>query len=373
MVLGMLVAALGPTLGALAEQTHSPLREISLLFIARSLGYMLGSIWVGSFYDRVRGNLLLSWGLVSSGLMVTLTPFIDNLWALILLFLLQGMTGSIVHVGGNTLLVWANRERLGPLLNGLHFIWGVGASLSPILMAQTMIRSGGITVGYIFLACLTLPVFFWLVRLPSPENMHQEERDPEDDAPLSLVILIGAFLFLYTGVEAGMGSWIYTFALGTNLMQAAEAAYLNSAFWGTLTLGRLAIIPLATRLRPRVILLMALSGALASVSILLLAGQSRGWIWVGVAGLGFSFASIFPTTLSFAERRMNLSGKLTGRFFACSSGGAMVLPWLIGQFYESRGPRVLLWAVWGGVFLAGIIFYFMVGFPRKTEVKAPAH
>ena len=42
--LGLTSASLGPTLPGLAEQTRTNIGEISFLFTARSLGYLLGSL-----------------------------------------------------------------------------------------------------------------------------------------------------------------------------------------------------------------------------------------------------------------------------------------------------------------------------------------
>ena len=55
-VLGLIVAALGPTLPLLAAQTHSSLSQISILFTVNSLGYIGGSLLSGRMYDRYPGQ-----------------------------------------------------------------------------------------------------------------------------------------------------------------------------------------------------------------------------------------------------------------------------------------------------------------------------
>ncbi|HZT57745.1 MAG TPA: MFS transporter [Pyrinomonadaceae bacterium] len=58
--------------------------------------------------------------------------------------------------------------------------------------------------------------------------------------------------------------------------------------------------------------------------------------------LGLSMASIFPTTLTFAGRRMTLDGQVTGWFIVGASAGSMLLPWTIGQLFERVGPRATM-------------------------------
>ena len=152
---------------------------------------------------------------------------------------------------------------------------------------------------------------------------------------MALVVLVALFFFLYVGAEVSFGGWIYTYALrqtgadfATDPQLSASAAYLASAFWGALTAGRLLAIPLALRLRARTILFFDLLGALLSVGALLIWPGVWNVIWAGTLGAGVCMASIFPTTLVLAERRMPLNGRVTGWFFVGAGAGGMGLPWL---------------------------------------------
>jgi MFS transporter, FHS family, Na+ dependent glucose transporter 1 len=53
-------------------------------------------------------------------------------------------------------------------------------------------------------------------------------------------------------------------------------------------------------------------------------------------------ASIFPSALALAQGRLRITGRVTGWFFVGASAGGMTLPWLIGQFFESVGPRATM-------------------------------
>ena len=49
---------------------------------------------------------------------------------------------------GNTLLVWVHPARVGPVMNALHFFFGLGAFLSPILIAWAMRGTGDLIHAY---------------------------------------------------------------------------------------------------------------------------------------------------------------------------------------------------------------------------------
>jgi fucose permease len=361
--LGLVTASLGPTLPGLAENTRSQLGEISFLFTTRSLGYLLGSVLGGRLYDRVRGHPLMAAVLFVMAAMAALIPLIPLLWLLAVVLLVLGMAEATVDVGGNTLLVWVHRHKVGPFMNGMHFFFGVGSFLSPIIIAQAMLIGGDIAWAYWALALLILPAAIWLLRWPSPMAQRASQDDAAGDLPQTnplLVALIALFFFLYVGAEVGFGGWVFTYAVTLDLSDETAAAYLTSAFWGALTLGRLLTIPIAARVRPRFILLGALLGCLASLGVILSWPSSLTVLWLGAFGLGFSMASIFPTTISLAERRMTITGRVTSWFFVGASIGGMSLPWLIGQLFETVGPRAMMFAILVDLILAVGIFIALI-------------
>lgn len=366
--LGLVSASLGPTLPALAETTNSLLSQISILFTARSAGYLLGSFVSGQVYDRVAGHPVMVALLLMLAGTLALVPLIPVLWLLAVLLLLVGFAEGMVDVGGNTLLVWVHKGKVGPFMNGLHFFFGVGAFLAPIIIAQTMLVSGTVRWPYWIVAALMLPGAIWLGRAKSPERQLVPEAEQGSATNALMVFLSALFLFMYVGAEISFGGWIYTYALKLGIASESAAAYLTSGFWGALTGGRLLAIPIAARARPSRMLLADLLGCIASVGTILLFPHSSTAVWIGALGLGFSMASIFPTTLSFAERRMTITGKVTSFFFIGASSGGMLLPWLIGQLFEKIGPQVTMIAIFTNLLLALTVFVFLMRFSRRQEL-----
>jgi FHS family Na+ dependent glucose MFS transporter 1 len=378
--LGMVGASLGPTLPGLAENTHTLLSEISFLFTARSLGYLLGSFLGGRLYDRTAGHPLMAFTVVVIAAMMALAPLIPLLPLLTAVLLILGAGEGTLDVGGNTLLVWVHRHQVGPFMNGLHFFFGVGAFLSPIIVAQTVLMSGDIVWAYWVLAVLILPVAIWLLRLSSPAAQN-DFQDPVEAQPTAgsgvarqplLVALIAIFFFLYAGAEIGFGGWVFSYAVELDLSDKTYAAYLTSAFFGAFTLGRLLAIPIAARYRPRTILLSDLIGCLISLGLIISWSSSLVALWMGAIGLGFSAASIFPTMLSLAERRMTITGRITGWFFVGASAGGMTLPWLIGQLFDSIGPRAMMFFILGDLVLAAGVLAVLMLYTSASHLR-PRH
>jgi len=229
--LGLVSASLGPTLPALAENTSSQLSKISLLFAARSSGYLAGSLVGGRLYDRIAGHPVMSGSLLVMATMMGAAPLLTQLGMLAGAIFVLGMAEGALDVGGNTCWSgfirrrWAVHERPALLLRR-------GCVSVPADRCVGDAENGAIVRAYWTLALLQLPAALWLMRLPSPAG-HAASAAASSERPNGrLVALIVLFFFLYTGAEVAFGGWIYSYTVGLRLSSHAVAAYLTSAFWG---------------------------------------------------------------------------------------------------------------------------------------------
>jgi FHS family Na+ dependent glucose MFS transporter 1 len=358
--LGLVVSVIGPTLPNLADQTQTTISQIGFLFSARSLGFLVGAFFGGKIYDHLPGHPLISLGLILMAFSLFVTPFIPIFWILLGIMLLIGLGESIVDVGTNTLLTWIYKDKVSPYMNSLHFFFGLGAFISPIIVAQVMLRTGTYQAAYWLPTILIVTVAIWIFRLKSPNVPETKEKEKTQKNNIFTIGLIVAFLFLYVGVEISFGGWIYTYAITLTIINLTTAAYLTSTFWGALTIGRLLSIPLASYIRPRWTIASALVGGLASLLTIYLFPASTIALWAGTFSLGLFMAPIFPTTLSLAERNMSLTGQITGWFFAGSSLGSMIIPVLMGQLIDFVNPRSIMAAMFLFLLLATSVFFLLL-------------
>jgi len=367
-VLGIVAASLGPTLPGLAKQTGVQLSQISFLFATRSLGYFVGSFLGGRLYDRVKGHLLVGVALLLMATALALVPVTPLLWLLAIVLLVIGMGEGLLDVGGNTLIVWLHGRKVGPFMNGLHFFFGIGAFLSPVLVAQIILLNWGIRGVYWLFALLVFPVSLWLFRLPSPTA--PKANALEKTVPrMNYTLLWGivAFMALYVGAEVSYGSWIYTYALARGVSEV-NSAYLTSVFWGAFSLSRLVFIPVSARVRAAHILMANFVGALLSLAVIFFRQENLILLWIGTFGFGFSIAPIFPTMLTFAGNRMAITGRVTSYFFLGATAGGTFLPWFIGQCFEKVGPQFVVHALLTDMLLAFMVFVsiFFMG-KKRTQ------
>lgn len=356
-LLGLSMAAEGPTLLKLAEHTSSALNQISFIFLFGSLGYLLGSFFGGRIYDRVPGHRFMSGVLVFLGILIALVPIATSLWILLGIVLILGLAKGALDVGCNTLLLWVHNEAVGPFMNGLHAFFGVGAFIAPLIVARVLSLTGDIYWVYWLFAIAAFPMALWIWNLPSPASRAVPAHHENARFPILPVITMVLCFVLYVGGEVGYGAWIYTYAFTLKFGTEVTAAYLTSAFWGSFTLGRLLGIWVSMQAKPLTILSLDFAGCLISMGLILLFRESAALLWVATILFGLSQASIFPTFLNLAEERMHITGAIAGLFLVGAGMGGMIMPWLIGQAFVLVGASAMM-----GLILSGIVLNVLMLF-----------
>jgi fucose permease len=356
---GLTGSALGPTLPRLVEQAGARPSATGSLLAAHSVGFLVGSLGGARLFDRVNGHTVMAGSLILMAVGLALAPLAPTLWLLAFVLVALGAAECTLDAGANTLLVQTHGARTGPYMNGLHFFYGVGAFLAPLIVARAARPGEGVGLAFWLLALLVLPTAAPFFKLSPPAPRADDDdgaSEPRRARSPALVFLLAAFLFLYLGAEVGFSGWIYTYAVTLKLSGHEGAAYLTSAFWGALTVGRLLAVPLAARLGPRAMLAIDLAGCLVSIGVIVLGSSSFVALFAGTLGLGLSMASIFPATFWLAGRGVGLDGRTTGWLLVGASCGAILVPWFAGLIFDAAGARAVMLVVMLDLLAATAIF-----------------
>jgi len=185
----------------------------------------------------------------------------------------------------------------------------------------------------------------------------------------AIVSLIGVYLLLYVGAETSYGGWIFTYAVRVYNFEEADAAYLSSVFWASITVGRLIAVPISIYFTPRTILFGDMAGCMISLTLLLVFSylKNKVLLWILTVTFGFSMASIFATAFSLPSiLKITITSKAASVMIVGASIGDMVLPMVAGWILSGIGPQALLLTILGFFVPAVIISNILLFGFNKT-------
>lgn len=392
-ILGLMMSIPGPTLLDLKQLSGTDSYGISFIFTARSTGYLIGSLTGGVILDCLKNEdiaLMISSLFVAIGALTI--PWCHNLTFLLTTFMITGFAMGFSNTGsnGSLLRIWGAKG--APFLQGLHFSYGIGGFLAPLLAApflsaqapaiatdltlmgvsqnittellaaaaniteeQVVIVSESsipsITYAYTIVGVIGLLVcgcFVLVFSLASNERSNTEEEKKENirDPGLAFTIVVVILACLQTGLTSGV-EVSFTQMLTSYVVHSEHGltkvagSYMTSVYWGAFTLTRGLSIFVACKISVRKILAFDLFLSVTAALVLLTIGTwSVTGLWVGTAMLGVGVASIFPATLSWVEKYININNRIASVFTLVSSILEMTVPLSISIYLSSK-PNVL--------------------------------
>lgn len=363
---------------------------VSWLLLCSSIGYLLAAFNSGFLVKKLGQQRFLLLGgsaLILGALSISLAP---PFAFLTLPFFLIGFGIATLDTGLNAYM--ASLPRSTERLNYLHAFYGVGALLGPII--ASVILAVGLTWNYVYSLWIILGLFFFLgvvftfkkesalpvaqssddrcgssrqfptrstrlrsriarVRLVPLEQAQRLYTDC-DEMPnktssminvlrLPIAWIVAFFLFFYVGVEISLGTWSYSFLTEQRQQPALFSAWIVSGYWIGLTLGRIILAQLATRLSERAAIQICVIGAMLGILLTWL-------IPIGILSAlalcltGFCLGPIFPTTMAIMPQLFSQRLLTTGIGLVASLGGlgGTLFPWLSGNLAQAFGLWIIL-------------------------------
>ena len=261
---------------------------------------------------------------------LVLVPFSTNLTMLVVLFFLLGAAEVSVNAGGNMMMLWLHKEKVGSYVTILHLCYSSGCMLAPLILVFAEWTGQSYGTGYWMVALYALILPFLLWRQPSPRfEARASEVVPATKQKATFIAFL-TVIFLYVGFEITIAGWITTYAVLSGEDQNS-AAILVTWFFVSLSLGRLFSVILLRWITPGQgiygLLVISVSGSLMMI-------LSDASLVVIALWLGLGCSAFFPMLFSYANSIMSLNGKRTGFIFVCCGLGALVAPSLTGPIIE---------------------------------------
>lgn len=344
--LGLPVSLIGVAWPTLRRELALPLDALGLLLVSSTIGYLISSFIIARLISRYGiGSLLVFSSLLSAAAFTGYA--IAPSWSVIILMGgLSGFGSGVIDAGLNTYLAAEYDEGQ---MQWLHASFGLGATLSPLIMTASLALFATWRPAYIFLGILmAIMAISFYITLPSwkrPKKLSKEASDSEDierglmdyntslwETLLRIVTWVSILMFLlYTGAEFTLGNWTYTLFTEGRGVSPQLAGLWAGGFWATFTIGRVVAGLYAHRIRLDIMMYGAL--------VLALVGAILFW-WnpvtlVGVGGVlivGFAMAPIFPGLVSSTSERVGQrhAGNTIGIQISAAGLGGALLPALAG-------------------------------------------
>ncbi|MBN1815099.1 MAG: MFS transporter, partial [Anaerolineae bacterium] len=351
--LGLSGAMLGVAWPSMRETFALPLDRVGILLVTGMIGGLLAGFYSGPLISKIGVGRLL---LVSAILRVVgllgcgLAP---AWWVIVPLGLATGLGNGVIDAGLNTYFA-ANHST--KLMNWLHACFGIGATAGPIVMQVSLTVGQSWRWGYVAAGLLhaLFAVCFWLTRnrwtlAESPDAEPDAAPRAEaqgvravDTLKLPLVWVGVVLFFLFTGVENTTGQWSYSLLTEARSVAPDTAAFWASAYWGSLTVGRILFGFVTDWLGIKHSLRLAMLGVMgAAVLIWWNAVDLFGFL--GLALMGFAVSPLFPLSVSATPKRVGAEHAANAIGFQIALGGLgfSLLPALAGVLAEQMGLEII--------------------------------
>jgi fucose permease len=270
-----------------------------------------------------------------------------------------GLAGGTYEVGSNGLIAGLYPEAVARELNRLHIAFGIGAFVSPLIVAA--ILTGGVSwranyaiPALMVLILLTILVFqlktakFNVITTSIPKLLSLIRR------PTMIFAWVGAFLFAAS--ELGISNWVAMYLRVEAGFTPQMASYALSLFWLSILAGRYLNTLLPTELAENKVI--ALQAACGATSLAVIFTTERVFIiFIGVALAGLFMAGILPWVLAYANRHNPGYAGLIAGFIQIGIGTGMLLgPGIIGLIYDASTLVAAMYVTILLLFLLAIVF-----------------
>jgi len=301
-------------------------------------------------------------------------PYSPSLFIMYAASFMKGLASGSLDTGGNVLLlrIWEGRDS-GPYMHAIHFTFGIGAFLAPLISRPFLVNledaqhlngsleAGNLTQGeevegslwtvktlypmvsaYPLLLSIVFIAFHVKDSKTAKKGVKKDDKEGENQLgkgfTIAIVATVSVLFFLYVGMEVAFGTYVSVFAVQSKLQfTRQQGADVTAVFWGTFAATRGLAIFAAIVASPNMIMWTSFTiSGIGSIILCIWGDTYPEALYVGTALLGIGMASIFATGFLWVERRMKVTARIGSAFLVASSSGADVFPLIVGQLVEDH-------------------------------------
>jgi len=333
-LIGVTMTMLGPVLPYFMHRWMVTDGQAGLFFSASYSASFVGTLLTSTLLPRFGFSRVISAGYFCYVLGVALLgvgPWYFSTICVAIYGLGYGLTNPSVNLRATQL----PSSNVAAAVSLLNFSWGIGATLSPFLVAfflghlgfrsLTTVLAVGFTV--ICLAHFSRKEQAPAAAVAKPKRTFRVWKARLQTTPwISLALLF----FLYVGIEVSVGGWV---ALDEKRMASITTSSLAAApasFYGFLLLGRFLVPWMLKSVTQQTLCVRGLVLVAVGVSFVAMA-HSRPLLYTGALLAGFGCAPQYPIFVTWLASLFKDDSTWLGALFFGSAGlGSALIPWLVG-------------------------------------------
>lgn len=345
----------------MSERSNVPLDSLGFMLITFTLGYLATSSTSGKITQHLSLGTLLATSSVVTALSLFAYAFSEEWVILLIAAFFLGSGGGAIDSSINT---FAASAFSASTVNWLHAFYGVGATAGPLLITTLIANDFAWYNGYLVVAIaqLSLSALFFATKhrwsSPGMTAAHEKRSGYLETLRLPVVWVYVAIFFLYTGLEQGFGQWLFSILTRSRDVDAEYAGLLTSAYWGSLTVGRITFGIVLTRISVNAVLNGALTGIVIGTTLFALNINTPLSV-MGIIILGMANAPVFPSLISITPARIGQQHTATaiGVQISMAMLGGALLPGFAGFLSDAFGLEIIprVYAV-AAIVLAALYF-----------------
>ena len=235
-----------------------------------------------------------------------------------------------------TILVSDNSADRTRGMNLMHSCYACGALLCPFLIAAAARVSTALAVFLLAALGLVLWLVYAFTPLGGGKAKNAKEKQAIDWSFLrsARFWMLTGLLFFQNAAEQSVNGWMVTYFKGSGIIAGTLAAYTVTVMWGATLVARLLIAFVFPFKSPRkAMVVMAVTCTLFYV--LLMRADSQPAAILLLFAFAFAMAGMNPTAVASAGRMTSVTSM--GIMLPAASGGAILMPWVIGRVAERTG------------------------------------
>lgn len=338
--LGVPDSLLGTAWPTIYRQLNLPISAANLLTILVSCGTVISSLISARVIHRFGTAKVATVSTFLTAVSLLGFALSGNLWTLCLAAIPLGLGAGSIDIALNN---YVSLHYRAIHMNFLHCFYGIGVSISPVLMSFALRYGHQWRHGYIaaMLIQMVIAIIIWtsLPRWPKPtspvntttpvKTLSLAEIAKLKTAWWAWLIFIGS-----TALEMTCGIWGGTFLVNSRHLSASTAALVVTLYYVGITSGRFIAGIISTHVKSWTIIRVGMV-----IVIMGIAGVASPWTAAGLFLIGLGNSVVYPnmnylTPLIFGKTN---SAAVMGTQMAASYLGIMIMPPVFGFLAQLFG------------------------------------